>query len=304
MRLLLTGSSGFLGRHVLAAAAAADVEVIRAVRANETIEENVLALGPAPWTREVFERALQLSQPDVVVHCAGITHAETTQQFLEANTLPAAAMLDAVAQVAAPPRVILLGSAAEYGFIGADMMPVREDHPCQPRSAYGISKHSQTLLGLAAAERGLTVLTVRLFNAVGVGMPSGLALSSFARRIARALKDGSVLRTGDMTVARDFIDVAEAAKILVALADCPGWPWPVVNLCSGHAFRLGTLMETMIAATGRPLRTEIDPRLLRPGDMPVLTGSVERLAELGLRPQGPQFDRLIPLLLAEAQAAV
>jgi hypothetical protein len=53
----------------------------------------------------------------------------------------------------------------------------------------------------------------------------------------------------------------------------------------------------MIAASGRQLR---DLVLTRLGNMPLIVGNTERLAALDLRPPAPNFDRLIPQLLAEA----
>ena len=300
MRILVTGSNGFLGRHILASPAAAGMRLFCATRAREGHGEQDVALGPGPWGRAEFEHALAVSRADVVIHCAGATHAGDFRQVLEANTVPAAGLLAALSGLAHPPRTLLLGSAAEYGLVGADAMPVGEDYPCQPRSDYGIAKYAQTLLGLAAAERGLPVMTVRLFNPVGRGMPPKLALPSFARRIAVALQGEGVFRAGDIDVSRDFIDVAEAARILLALGTAPSWPWPIVNLCSGHAFKLRALVQSMIAASGRRLQITIDPALQRHRDMPLLVGNTERLAALNLRPAAPDFERLLPDLLAEA----
>src|SRR5208283_1183645 len=159
----------------------------------------------------------------------------------------------------------------------------------------------QTLLGLAAAMRGQPVLVARLFNPVGVGMPGGLALPSFARQIVSP-EPNPVLRVGDLSAERDFLNVDEAARLLLALAAMPDWPWPVVNVCSGRPYRLGNLLDGLIAASGIKVRVETDPALMRPGDMPILTGSTERLASVGLAPQAPEFSTLLPRLLTEARA--
>jgi nucleoside-diphosphate-sugar epimerase len=214
--------------------------------------------------------------------------------------LLAAELLGAVAGLPQPPRVILIGSAAEYGSVSADAQPVTETHPCLPRTDYAVAKHAQSLLGLAAVMRGLPVLVARLFNPVGVGMPNRLALPSFARQIVGPGAQ-SVLRVGDLSVERDFLDVAEAARLLLGLAALRDWPWPLVNLCSGQAYRLGDLLDAMVAASGVNVRVETDPALTRPGDMPILIGSTKRLASVGLMPQAPKFSTLLPRLLAEAR---
>lgn len=299
MRVLLTGASGFLGRHILASPAP-DVQFVCATRTTIAESEHHLALGPGPWGQREFEQALSVSRADVVIHCAGVAYANDACQFIEANTLLAAGLLTALSGMSKPPRAIFVGSAAEYGFIDAGAMPVREDHPCRPRTDYGISKYAQTLLAVAAAERGLPTLTARLFNAVGPGMPTGLALPSFARRIAAAGGSDDVINVGQVDVCRDFIDVTDVARILLALSRLPVWPWPVVNLCTGQALSLRHLLEAMISASGRTLRIESHPTLIRPYEMPLVVGNTERLAALNLRPPVPDFDRLLPLLLREA----
>jgi nucleoside-diphosphate-sugar epimerase len=300
MRILLTGARGFLGRHIRASPAAAGVRLFCASRATHAQAEQDVALGPGPWGRAEFAHALAFSRADAVIHCVGATHGADFRDLVEANAVPAAELLAAVSALATPPRIILIGSAAEYGLVAANAMPVGEDHPCRPRSEYGIAKHAQTLLGLAAAARGLPVLTARLFNPVGIGMPPKLALPSFARRIAAAAHGDGVVRVGDLDVGRDFIDVVEAARLLLALARIPSWPWPIVNVCSGRAFKLRDLLESMIAASGRRLRVEVDPALRRPDDMPLLIGGTARLAAVNLPPAAPDFETLIPDLLSEA----
>ena len=299
MRILLTGSTGFLGRYILASPVAVGTDIVCATRGNKGQSEKDLLLGPGPWGRAEFEHALAVSKPDVVLHCAGATHCGDPRKLFEANTLLASALLSALSAMGNPPRLIFVGSAAEYGFVSADAMPVRENHPCQPRSDYGIAKYAQTLLGLAAAERGLPVMIARLFNPVGVGMPPKLALPSFARRVAAASESDGIVRVGDIEASRDFIDVAEAARILLALTQA-NWRFPIVNLCSGKAFRLRSLLELFIAASDHRPQVKVDFALLRPGDMPLLVGDTERLVAMGLRPAEPDFEKLIPRLLAEA----
>ena len=298
MRLLLTGATGFIGRHVVAAAT--NWTVIRVTRAREASSPDELALGPAPWTRADFATALATARPDVVMHCAGAARSMDARACIDTNAVLAAELLGAVTDLREPRRVILIGSAAEYGIVPADAQPVVETHPCAPRTNYAVAKCAQSLLGFAAAMRGQQVLVARLFNPVGVGMPGELALPSFARQIVGS-GPCPVVRVGDLTARRDFLNVDEAARLLLALAAMPHWPWPVVNVCSGRAYRLGDLLDGLIAANGLRVRVEVDPALIRPGDMPILTGSTERLTAVGLAPTAPDFSVLLPHLLKEAR---
>jgi nucleoside-diphosphate-sugar epimerase len=300
VRLLVTGATGFLGRHVVAAAAT--YTVFRMTRAHESASEDEIAFGASPWTMAAFSQAFAACAPDVVLHCAGDTRDSNPRGCFEANTVLAAELLKAVAATSHPPRVILIGSAAEYGFVPEHAQPTRETWRCVPNTNYGVAKHAQTLLALSAWRRGLPVLVARLFNPVGAGMPAHLALPSFARQIVR-LGSRSTLRVGNLSTSRDFIDVEEAARLLVELAVLPNWPWPLVNLCSGRAFRVGELLEGLIAASGASIAFEASPSLTRPDEMRVLVGDTTRLKSINLFPAAPDFSVLLPRLLLDPQLA-
>jgi nucleoside-diphosphate-sugar epimerase len=271
-------------------------------RAHVPASQDEIAFGPPPWTMTEFSRALAICAPSVVLHCAGDIRDSNARDCFEANTVLAAELLKAVAATPHPPRVILIGSAAEYGFVPEHAQPVKETWPCLPNTNYGVAKHAQTLLALSARRRGLPVLVARLFNPVGVGMPAHLALPSFAQQIVR-LGSRSTLRVGNLSTRRDFIDVEEAARLLVELAILPNWPWPLVNLCSGRAFRIGELLEGLVAAAGATITTEASPLLTRPDDMPVLVGDTTRLNSVNLFPAAPNFSVLFPRLLLDPQLA-
>jgi GDP-4-dehydro-6-deoxy-D-mannose reductase len=187
-----------------------------------------------------------------------------------------------------------MGSAAEYGRLSEADLPASEDQICRPVTDYGASKLAQSMLGLARAARGWPVVIARLFNPVGPGMPSHLALGSFAETLAAGPK---ILEVGDLNVWRDFIDVDEAVRLVVELALIPQAVGQVVNICSGRAYLLRALVEQMVALSGG--KTIISPVAgrMRPGEMTSFVGCVRRLQSFGLSPAEPDFDRLLPLLL-------
>src|SRR5947199_4244105 len=70
-------------------------------------------------------------------HPAGVSNYAS----FEANAILAGELLAAVADASAPVRVILVGSAAEYGIVPASAA-VPETHPCAPRTEYGVAKYA------------------------------------------------------------------------------------------------------------------------------------------------------------------
>ena len=295
-RALVTGASGFIGRRISAELEAGGWHVVRAVRRmTDRMPPGTLVLGQDPWESSTFASAIVEAAPDVVFHMVGTTWPDSVAQFYSVNVVMTARLLEAVAASGIRPAVVLAGSAAEYGYVPEQQQPVREDATCAPLTHYGISKYSQTMLGLAYARAGYPVLIARIFNPVGVGMPSRLALASFAEQLGIA---DNVLVTGDLDVARDFVDVVDVARLIVALASRLDNYGQVFNVCSGTTFQLRPLVEEMIRLTGRQIRLSVSPARLRPGDMRVLCGDIARLQAAGLSVKPPDFSVILPALLA------
>ncbi len=293
MKALLSGATGFVGSHLCAHLRTQRWDVAAAPPG-----------GDGAVRAERLVAALHSAAPAVVFHMAGLSRAEHPAQLYEANLVLTARLLDAAARCKPPPLVILAGSAAEYGRVPADGVPVAENQPCHPLSDYGIAKYAQTLMAAARAVTGLPVVVARLWNPVGHGMPAHLALASFAAQIAAMPPEGGTLHVGNLDIERDFLDVREVARLVAGLAMRPDAIGQVVNVCAGRAWRLRALVDEMIRLAGKPVSIAVDPRRLRPGEPAVLYGHTGRLERLGLAPQFPDFERILPELLCRQRSRI
>lgn len=256
---LVTGASGFLGRQVLAALGG---------------RGEVWALGrrcPAGWPAGRFlgadleepasvARAVREAQPDAVIHAAGKTPPAEPTDFYRANTLATLHLLDALRSAGRAVRVVLAGSAAELGPVAVEALPVGEDHPCRPADPYALSKWLATCAGLAAGPP-LEVVAARIFNPIGPGQPGNQALGRFAARLVDP--GGGPLVVGDLDARRDFIDVRDVARALVALAE-RGRAGLVYNVGTGRSRRVGDGLAHLLRRSGRAVEVRADPALTGP----------------------------------------
>ena len=291
MKALVSGATGFIGRYLTMHLAAEGWNVA------------VVPPGGEPAVRvERLAAAMDDAAPAVVFHMAGLSRAANPAALYEANLVLTAHLLAAAARQRRPPLVILAGSAAEYGNVPPDCVPVHETQPCRPVTDYGISKYAQTLMAEARAA-SLPVVVARLWNPVGPGMPAHLALASFAAQIAAMPAEGGLLHVGNLDVERDFLDVHEVARLVAGLATRPDAIGQIVNICAGRSWRLRTLVDDMIRLAGKPVSVAVDPHRVRAGEPRVLYGHTGRLACLGLVPALPDFDGILPKLLGLRPAA-
>ena len=289
-RALVTGGTGFLGLQLGRELVDAGFEVTAADRSSGDVTD------PRAMRRLVAE-----ARPTHVFHLAGIRDGEL-DELLRINVCGTANVLEAVAAEAPAARVLVTGSAAEYGETTRE--PVGEDHPLQPVTDYGVAKTAQELAAAAvAARRGLQLTRVRLFNVLGPGEPTSFVASAIAGRIA-AIQAGTArppLHTGDLSTRRDFVDVRDVARAL-RLAVTRGDAGAVYNVCSGTATPIRRLVEELLAVAGLDIAVDSTPE---PAALNVRghAGSPERLrAATGWEPERSLRDSLADVLAAQQAA--
>ena len=243
---LVTGATGFTGRHMLAHLRGRREAVIGTVR--RPTEGFV--------TCDVTQRAEVLAvlakhKPDEVFHCAG-TFTNTWDPDFGTNALAAKHLLEGIAELGLPSRVLLIGSAAEYGWPEAGAVP--ETAPLRPVSVYGLTKVMQTqIMGFAHRQLKGDVVMARTFNLLGEGCSPALFPGRVQQQIA-ALKAGKTdcIQVGPLESRRDYLPVTEAAAAYDRILQ-RGVSGEVYNVGSGHATPLTEVLRGLLAPHGLDL---------------------------------------------------
>jgi GDP-4-dehydro-6-deoxy-D-mannose reductase len=288
VRVLVTGANGFVGRHLCAHLRQLGDSVFEAHGPDASFD-----VTEAASVRETVETA----QPEAVVHLAGFSsvaksHQDPARAFA-VNTLGAVHLLAALRDGAPDARVLLIGSAEMYGPVQPGSRAT-EDFPLRPLSPYASSKAAAEVAGLQfhRATR-LEVVAVRPFNHIGAGQAAHFVVPSFARQIA-AIRKGlapPVLRTGNLTPVRDFSHVGDVVEAYALLAR-HGVPGEAYNVCSGDGISIRDLLEEMLRLAEVEVRVDVDPKRLRPVEVPSLVGDPEKLRHLGWAPSRTVTDAL------------
>ena len=292
-RCLILGGGGFLG--LATARALAETGAVATAFGRG---QRPAGLDPrVDWRAGLYTDAAALGAAvrgqDIVFHLVGsVRPAESNQDpagDVAANILPTLGLLD-IARQAGVSRIVFASSGGTiYGV--PDRVPITEDAPTHPITAYGISKLAiENYLGLYRHLHALDYRAIRIANAYGPGQSPLRSQGVVAALLHRALKGEALEIWGDGTVVRDFIHVDDVAAAFVHAAVHTGVP-RVMNVGSGVGRSMTEVCRDVAATV--PGGGSVLYRPGRPADVPVsvLDPSL-MMRETGWRPQVAWSDGL------------
>lgn len=292
-RALITGSSGFVGRHLREELLREGWDVFGFdIRA----EDDNVFIGDLS-DRARLSQVMLDCQPDAVFHLAGIIKSSDPQAYYTSNLFGTLNLLDALMQMEKRPKIVLASSSAVYG-LTRSARPITERSPLRPVTEYAVSKIAQETAALRYHYAfGLDVVIVRMFNLLGPGQSPDLACSAFARQIALAeVSEQTEIVTGSLDAKRDFVDVRDAVRAFALLAakDEAGETY---NVCSGNAVAIQQCLSEMMSQSQKQLSARVDAARVQKNDVPVQVGSFQKLHKAaGWDPRIPLKQSLSDLL--------
>jgi GDP-4-dehydro-6-deoxy-D-mannose reductase len=300
MKVFITGASGFVGQWLARELCSHGHEVV------ETPGPEVLDIAD----RAALKRWLAdpSGPPDAVVHLAGMAFAPDADlhraEAFRINVGGTVALFEALRENGVLPMVLVSGSADVYGTPDPDDLPLREDAPLATQTPYGLSKMAQEAAAVeASATYGFPVVVARSFNHTGPGQRPVFVVPAMARRVM-AVKRGqaTVIPVGNIHVRRDLTDVRDVVVAYRLLMEaCMGGVLPtrctIVNVASGEAVTVRSVIERLCTLTGVTPTVEIDQALVRVGDPPEIRGDAGLVHRLvGWRPIIPLDQTLVDIL--------
>lgn len=292
MRALITGVSGFVGRHLATHLRDAGDEVTGVDRSDGSVD--IL-------DSRSIARSFEAVRPEVVYHLAGWSDVGGSwAKPLEAFRVNAEGTLNVLLACAelGSPRVVAISSADIYGPVTDAELPLSEESPLRPVSPYAASKVAADFVALQAwLGRRCPVIRVRAFNHLGPGQSNKFVAPALAERIARnELSGQSEVVVGNMDARRDFTDVRDVVRAYRLLAE-RGVAGEAYNVCSGRDVAIIELAERLVSMASKPMSLRRDAALERNVDVPVLRGDNTKLrASTGWEPAIPLEQTLADLL--------
>ncbi len=276
MNALVTGASGFVGRHLCDALRAAGWRVA-------TLDRS----GPADFVGDLRSMPLRDVHADVIFHLAGFSNStasvDQSAKVFETN----AAATARLAREARAGRLVLASSGQVYA---PAERPQDERSPVRPLNPYAASKLCAEALALAAKR---DVVVLRPFNHTGPGQSDAYVCPRIARQIVRAERGEGPrrLELADVAPRRDFFDVRDMARAYLLAAE-RGVAGRRYNVATGRPVSIGELAELLRGMSRVPLALRS-----RAVDATTLSGDASLFRrDTGWRPSIPLRRTLADLL--------
>ncbi|MFH1081409.1 MAG: GDP-mannose 4,6-dehydratase [Pseudomonadota bacterium] len=302
-KYLITGFSGFVGRHFLDYLSALNIPAIVLGVDIALPDFNLDRLNHVQCDfqkldlldRDEIRKVISRFQPNYILHLASYSSvafswANPVNSF-QNNTNIFLNVLDAIHSVNAGTRILSVGSSEEYGDLTEANTVFHEEDALHPVSPYAVARVSQEMLSKVYAKGyGLDIVMTRSFNHIGPGQKDIFVVASFAKRLVEMKKQGAAspkLITGEISLIRDFVDVRDVVRAYDGLLK-KGRQGEIYNICSGTGYRLKDIIEQLTSILDMKVTTETDEKLIRPNDNRIIIGSNEKIkCDIGWVPEIP-----------------
>ncbi|VVB83104.1 GDP-mannose 4,6-dehydratase [uncultured archaeon] len=281
-RAWITGACGFMGQHLTDFLIKKGYSVLSTTYHPTT---NIKELNPQATIMECDIRdkkrvysIIESFQPSKIFHLAAQSYPTVSWEdpwyTIETNVLGTTNIFEGVKRFAPECRILNACTSGEYGFVTAEEVPIKEEHPLNPLHPYGVSKLAQEKLAAQYFQNfGIQSISVRIFNTTGPKKVNDVC-SDFTRRLIEIEKGKNlekrllVGRTDTQRAITDVRDIINAFDIALDKATIG----EVYNLSGDQVYRIGDIIELLKGMVDFDFGIKIDSKLIRPTDEPIIYG--------------------------------
>lgn len=291
MRVIITGAAGFAAAHLIRAIEkngcdeiftwVKDQEEAARVRLDQ---EHIFVTDITD--EQLVQQRIEQIRPDRVYHLAAQASVGLSWNMpaltMSVNTIGTIYLMEALRKYAPEARLLLIGSAEQYGKVTPEELPIKETRQSEGVNPYSVSKMTQEMMAQMYASRyGMHIVMVRAFNHIGPGQATNFVIPDWCSQVA-AIERGDrepVIRVGNIRVKRDFTDVRDIVNAYIKLME-HGQSGQIYNVGSGVSYSLEEILQKIIqAGTMDHVRYEVDASKLRPADIEELRADITKLQQ-------------------------
>lgn len=280
-RILITGGTGFVGRHLIRSLKSFDVKIFAVSSSDVSSPEPGVDYRKADIRRaDEIGSIIREANPDQVYHLAAVSTigiaGNDPRYTFDVNVLGSYNVFEAVMRLPVPPRVLYVSTSQVYA---------SSDHALTETSLSGPGNHyaaTKAMAELLAVQYRKTssggIIIARAFNHTGPGQEPSFVMPSIAKQLAEAEAGihPPVIKVGDLNVRRDFTDVRDVVMAYQELIT-EGKAGETYNVCSGRAILLADLASDLQKQCRVKTDLQIDQNRVRANEIALMLGDPDKL---------------------------
>ena len=296
-KALVTGIAGFAGSHLAEFLLSKKIEVFgfylpgHSTENVDHIKNTINLIACDLLNKKDVETKVAKINPDYVFHLAAFASPAESFKYprltLENNIVGQLNLLETLVKIKSKAKILIVGSADEYGNVDPEYLPIDEKTSLAPPSPYAVSKVAQDLLGLQFfLHHNLNIVRVRPFNHIGPRQSPHFVVSAFASQIAQLEgTGGGEIRVGNLETWREFTDVRDMMRAYF-LALEKGKVGSVYNIGTGKPIKIAQILKILMSFSKAKIKIVKDRKLYRPVDIvKIYCDSSKFRKETGWRPK-------------------
>jgi len=281
-KVLVTGSNGFVGQHLVRELAEHGITVVGVGGPQGTKEKSphVETYLELDLTKPEEAARIDFTGVEGVIHLAGLAAVgpsfDDPMLYFNVNVGIEVNLFEAALAQKAIPKFLVISSGSLYD--AKAPLPLTEASPVVPSSPYAVSKIGQEQMAFHYGLREFECIVARPFNHIGPGQNPGFLVPDIAQQIIACEKgEQSDISVGNLDAKRDYTDVRDIVRAYRLLLE-QGKGGQIYNICSGKAVSGHDMVSGLLKAAGSAAPLRQDPSKMRPSDTPEIYGDASKLA--------------------------
>lgn len=289
-RVLVTGSNGFVGNHLVRQLVNSGLEVVTigGEQGTSQVVDGVVQHHVLDLLDRAAVKRIDFTNVMGVIHLAGLATAGPSfaepMLYMNANVGMETNLFEAALAQKVTPRFLIISSGNVYS--SKAKLPLTENSAVLPNSPYSVSKLSQELMAEYYGVRGLEYIIARPFNHIGPGQGPGFIVPDITSQLI-AVEQGtaSTISVGNLDAQRDYTDVRDIARAYQLLLQ-HGKAGETYNICSGQPVSSHEILAGLLKQGRQKPEITQDRARMRPSDIPISYGSHDKLSrDTGWEPE-------------------
>lgn len=304
-KILILGSEGFTGKYFIEFLeknnVISETYLVDKIPENLIKRENYYEIDLLK-KREIYNFLRNL-KPELVFNFIGLMFSNNLHKLININVITAENLLSSINDIKNyDPEVLLIGSAAEYGFVDYSDLPINETCKKKPINNYGLSKvFLDKLAEKHIQNSNIRIYRVKPFNFIGPGLSEKLIIGTISLQIEKIRKglQPNKLYVGNLETRRDFIDIRDAVSAYwrIINSNCAG---EVFNIGSGKPTNIKNIVRNFSKLSGLNIKIVQMRNLVKKIDPPDIYADITKIRKsLGWKPEIPLEQSIKDILSFE-----